>query len=228
MPAPHDEPIPKDGPASADPTGTHPPGQTPSDAPQPPEPGADELDDPAGHGPGEPHGDSAKGDGSGVSREQYEAATAERDDLRDKLLRAQAETDNVRKRAAREQSEGARFAAVPLAKAILPGLDDLRRAVEAAKASREAGADPAKLADDLLGGVSATLANLEKALAGQGIEPIPAVGEPFDPNRHEALAQAPSLDHPPGTVIQEAQRGYAAGDRVLRPSQVIVATAAAE
>ena len=219
MPAPHDDPVP-----SADPTGDHPPGQTPADAPQPPEPDADdELAEPPGQGPGEPHPNAAA-----PSREQYEAATAERDELRDKLLRAQAETDNVRKRAAREQSEGRRFAAVPLAKALLPGLDDLRRAVDAARASREAGADPAKLADDLLGGVAATLQNMEKALAGQGIEPIAAVGEPFDPNRHEALAQAPSLDHPPGTVIQEAQRGYAAGDRVLRPSHVVVATAASE
>ena len=217
MPAPRDEPIPKDGPPVAD--ANHPPGQTPADAPQPPEPGAaDDLNEPAGQGAGEP----------APSREQYEAATAERDELKDKLLRAQAETDNVRKRAARERSEGARFAAVPLAKAMLPGLDDLRRAVDAAKASREAGADAEKLADDLLGGVTATLATLEKALAQQGIEPIPAVGEAFDPNRHEALAQAPSLDHPPGTVVQEAQRGYAAGDRVLRPSQVIVATAAVE
>ena len=218
MTAPHD-PIP-----SADRTGTHPPGVTPAGAPQPPEPGpADEMNEPAGDGPGEPRAQDAP-----IGREQYEAATAERDELRDKLLRAQAETDNVRKRAAREQSEGRRFAAVPLAKALLPGLDDLRRAVDAAKASREAGADAERLADDLLGGVSATLQNMEKALAAQGIEPIPAVGEPFDPNRHEALAQAPSLDHPPGTVIQEAQRGYAAGDRVLRPSHVIVATAAAE
>ena len=222
MPAPRDEPIPKDGPPTADDTGgAHPPGVTPADAPQPaddvfaPDGGAA---DEAGVGAGEPR----------ISREQYDAATAERDELRDKLLRAQAETDNVRKRAAREQSEGRRFAAVPLAKSLLPGLDDLRRAVDAAKASREAGADAEKLAGDLVNGVSATLSSLEKALGEHGIEPIAAVGEAFDPNRHEALAQAPSLDHTPGTVIQEAQRGYAAGDRVLRPSHVIVATAAAE
>ena len=214
MSAPRDEPVPQDGPPTAG-DAAHPPGQTPADAPQPAD--ADEVFA-GGPGAGEPD----------VSREQYEAATAERDELRDKLLRAQAETDNVRKRAAREQSEGRKYAAVPLAKSLLPGLDDLRRAVDAAKASRDAGADAEKLAEDLVGGVSATLTSLEKALAEHGIEPIPAVGEPFDPNRHEALAQAPSLEHTPGTVIQEAQRGYAAGDRVLRPSHVIVATAAAE
>ena len=211
-----DEPIPKDGPPTADDTGgAHPPGVTPADAPQPS--GNDDAFV-GGQGAGEP----------AIGREQYEAAARERDELRDKLLRAQAETDNVRKRAAREQSEGRKFAAVPLAKSLLPGLDDLRRAVDAATASREAGADPERLAGDLVNGVSATLASMEKALAEHGIEPIPAVGEPFDPNRHEALAQAPSLDHTPGTVIQEAQRGYAAGDRVLRPSHVVVATAAAE
>ena len=213
MPTPRDEPLTSDDQAAMAPAD-----QMPAGAAQPPDPGAaDDLTNPAGQGPGESH--------PGLSREQYEATRAERDDLRDKLLRAQAETENVRKRAAREQSEGRRFAAVPLAKALLPGLDDLRRAVDAARASREAGADAEKLAGDLVNGVAATLAGLEKALAEQGIEPIPAVGEAFDPNRHEALAQAPSLDHPPGTVIQEAQRGYAAGDRVLRPSHVIVATA---
>ncbi len=190
-------------------------------APQPPDPGPmEELAEPPGDGAGEPEPEYA--------REQYEAAAAERDDLREKLLRAQAETDNIRKRSVREQSEGRKYAAVPLAKALLPGIDDLRRAVDAAKASREAGADAERLADDLVGGVAAVLKSLEKALAEQGIAPIPAVGEMFDPNRHEALAQAPSLDHPPGTVIQEAQRGYVAGDRVVRPSHVIVATAAAE
>ena len=201
-------------------------GTAPADAPQPPEPGpTDELAEPPGDGPGEPEPELREG---APSREQYEAASAERDELREKLLRAQAETENVRKRAVRDQSEGRKYAAVPLAKALLPGLDDLRRAVDAAKASREAGADAEQLADDLVGGVAAVLKSLEKALGEQGIEPIPAVGEMFDPNRHEALAQAPSLDHPVGTVIQEAQRGYVAGDRVLRPSQVIVATAAAE
>jgi len=188
-------------------------------APQPSEPGPmDELAEPPGDGPGEPEPE--------LSREQYEAAAAEREELREKLLRAQAETENVRKRAVRDQSEGRKYAAVPLAKALLPGLDDLRRAVDAAKASREAGADANKLADDLVGGVAAVLKSLEKALGEHGITPIDAVGEIFDPNLHEALAQAPSLDHPPGTVIQEAQKGYSAGDRVVRPSHVIVATAA--
>ncbi|MEM9702944.1 MAG: nucleotide exchange factor GrpE, partial [Planctomycetota bacterium] len=158
----------------------------------------------------------------------YEAAAAERDELKEKLLRAQAETENVRKRSAREQLEGRKYAAVPLAKALLPGLDDLRRAVNAAKASRDAGADAERLAEDLVGGVAAVLQSLEKALAEQGITPIPAVGEPFDPNRHEALAQAPSAEYEPGVVMQEAQRGYAAGDRVVRPSHVIVAAAPAE
>ena len=217
MPAPRDEPVPQDGPPLAGAPG-HPAGVTPADAPQPADGAENDDAFAAGAGTGEPP----------ISREQYEAATAERDELRDKLLRAQAETDNVRKRAAREQSDGRKFAAVPLAKSLLPGLDDLRRAVDAAKASREAGADADKLAGDLVGGVSAVLSGMEKALGEHGIAPIPAVGEMFDPNRHEALAQAPSLDHPPGTVIQEAQRGYAAGDRVLRPSHVIVATAAAE
>ncbi|NNJ25690.1 nucleotide exchange factor GrpE [Alienimonas chondri] len=196
----------------------YPADSTPEDAPQPNEPGPmEELAEPPGDGAGEPEPE--------LSREQYEAAAAERDELREKLLRAQAETENVRKRSVRDQSEGRKYAAVPLAKALLPGLDDLRRAVDAAKASREAGADAERLADDLVGGVAAVLKSLEKALNDQGISPIPAVGEMFDPNRHEALAQAPSLDHPPGTVIQEAQRGYAAGDRVVRPSHVIVATA---
>ena len=206
-------------PPTADPTGDHPPDTTPADAPQPPEP------DPAADAVAAAR---AHDGGDASLREQYDAVRAERDELKDQALRARAEADNVRKRAAREAAEGRRFAGVPLAKAMLPGLDDLRRAVEAARASRNAGADPAQLTDDLVGGVAAVLASLEKALGEAGIEPIPAVGEPFDPNRHEALAQAPTADHPPGTVIQEAQRGYAAGDRVIRPAQVVVAAPASE
>ena len=239
MPAPEDR----------TPSSTHPPGVTPADAPQDAAPTAEtDAADPSGPGAGEVNtardadpgaGDGADpgaghepdadfdSDGPGVSREQYEAATAERDELKNELLRARAETDNARKRAARDRDADRRYAAVPLAKSLLPGLDDLHRAVEAARASREAGGDAEKLAGDLVGGVSSVLAALEKALSEHGIEPIPAVGEAFDPHRHEALTQAPSLDHPPGTVIQEARRGYAAADRVLRPAQVIVATAPA-
>lgn len=219
MSSPNDAPDPK--PTAEESAEFYPQDSTPEGAPQPPEPGPmDELGEPPGDGAGEPEPE--------YSREQYEAAAAERNELREKLLRAQAETENVRKRSLREQSEGRKYAAVPLARALLPSLDDLRRAVDAAKASREAGADAEKLADDLVGGVAAVLKSFEKALSEQGITPIPAVGEMFDPNLHEALAQAPSLDQPPGTVIQEAQRGYAAGDRVVRPSHVIVATAASD
>lgn len=148
-------------------------------------------------------------------REQLEAARAERDEQRNTALRNLAELDNYRKRVNREREEDARYRVLPLAKDVLPALDNLRRAVQAASQSGNA--------EELIRGVEMVLRQFDEALARHDVKPIAAEGEKFDPNRHDALTQVPSPDHEPMTVLQEVERGYTLHDRVLRPSKVIVA-----
>lgn len=148
-------------------------------------------------------------------REQLEAARAERDEQRNAALRNLAELDNYRKRVNREREEDARYRALPLAKDVLPALDNLRRAVQAASQSGNA--------DELIRGVEMVLRQFDEALARHDVKPIGAEGQKFDPNRHDALTQVPSPHHEPMTVLQEVERGYTLHDRVLRPSKVIVA-----
>ncbi len=143
-------------------------------------------------------------------------ALAERDDFRDKLLRMHAELENYRKRAQRERDEERRYAAGPLARDLLPVLDNLQRAVTAA--------GQGGTIDDLRQGVEMVLQQAREVLAKNQIEIIPAVGQPLDPNRHEAITQMPSADHPPLTVLQEVETGYTLHDRVLRPTKVIVSS----
>ncbi len=143
--------------------------------------------------------------------------TAERDELRDLLLRTRAEMDNIRKRMNRERDEERRFAALPVAQQLLSVIDNLQRAVAAGEQDHNAEA--------LLKGVQMVLSQFEEALARVGVMPIPALGQPFDPNIHEALQQLPTAEHPPMTVLQELQRGYQLHERVIRPSQVIVSSA---
>ena len=139
---------------------------------------------------------------------------AERDDLRDKLFRLHAEMENFRKRVNRERDEERRFAALPIVRDLLPGLDNLQRAIDAARHTDDLSA--------MLQGVEMVSAQINEVLTRHGAVPIPSVGEPFDPNKHEAIQQMPSADHPPMTVLDEVERGYTLNDRVIRPSKVIV------
>jgi molecular chaperone GrpE len=149
-------------------------------------------------------------------KEQMEAAIAERDENRNKWLRTEAELDNYRKRVQREAEENRRYQALPLARELLPALDNLGRALSAAETSKNV--------DDLLQGVQMVARQLEDVLRRHSIEPIEAVGQPFDPNLHEALQQVPSAEHPPMMVVQELERGYTLHDRVVRPTKVIVSS----
>ncbi len=149
--------------------------------------------------------------------EQLQAALAERDQFKDKWTRALADHDNYRRRVQREMDEDRKYAALPLLKTLLPAFDGLDRAVFAAAQSKNA--------EELIGGVQLTIKQLETALNGFGAKSIAAQGQPFDPNQHEAISQAPSADHPPMTVLHDIERGYMLHDRVVRPSKVIVSVA---
>jgi molecular chaperone GrpE len=148
---------------------------------------------------------------------QLQALAGERDAAKDQFLRAQAELENYRKRIQREREEERRYAALPLLRDLLPGMDNLQRALDAARHTDDLAA--------MLQGVEMVAAQFEEIMQRHGAEPIPAVGERFDPNLHAALQQMPSADHPPMTIIDEIERGYMLHNRVLRPSKVIVSVA---
>jgi molecular chaperone GrpE len=143
--------------------------------------------------------------------DELEALKAERDELVDTLQRVKAEFDNYRKRAAREQESLVARAAERLVKELLPVLDDLERALEAAESHEEA-----KLEE----GVKLVHRQLEHILEREGLAPVETDGR-FDPHVHEALLTQPS-EAEEGSVIEVLQKGYRLGDRVLRPARVVV------
>ena len=138
----------------------------------------------------------------------------------DLYLRARADLENYRKRAQREKEDLGKFANEKILREILPVMDNLERALE------HAGEDAAGK-EGLLEGVEMTLKQFSRVLETFGVQPVAAVGEPFDPARHEAMGQVESAEHPPNTVARELQRGYLLNDRLLRPALVMVAKAPA-
>lgn len=146
------------------------------------------------------------------------AATArEVESLQDKNLRLMAEFDNARKRAAREREEYIRFANESLIRELLPVLDNFDRALLAARNEPGAAAVTA--------GVELIQRELLRVLEKFGATPFSSVGQPFDPERHEAVSRVPTTEHPEMTVIAETARGYLLNGRVLRPALVAVAAA---
>jgi molecular chaperone GrpE len=141
-----------------------------------------------------------------------EALRAERDEYLEHLQRVAAEFENYRKRAARDQESLVARAAERLVRELLPVLDDLERALQAAEQHEEA-----KLEE----GVRLVHRQLADALRKEGVQEIPTEGK-FDPHLHEALLAQPS-EAEQGTVIEVLQKGYRLGDRVLRPARVVVA-----
>jgi molecular chaperone GrpE len=147
-----------------------------------------------------------------LERADIDALQADRDQLFDRLQRLAAEFDNFRKRNAREQAAFAERANERLVKELIPILDDLARALEAAAEHEEA-----KLEE----GVRLVHRSLSELLTKQGLAEIETNGK-FDPHVHEALLSQPS-DQEEGSVIEVVQKGYKLGDRVLRPARVVVA-----
>jgi molecular chaperone GrpE len=135
-------------------------------------------------------------------------------ELLNRYTRLAADFDNYRKRTAREQADRARYAAEPAARALLPVLDNLRRAVDHAPADGDPG---------LLDGLQFTVRQFEEALASVGVVPIEALGAPFDTAEHEAVMGEERDDVEVDTVVEELQRGYRIGERVIRPAMVKVA-----
>lgn len=153
-----------------------------------------------------------------ATNEELEAIARERDGLRDQLLRMRAEFDNFRKRTAREAEQARRMAAEALIRDLLPVVDHLDLALQ--HAEDESGG--------LAQGVQMVRDQFVDALVRHGLEPIEALDQPFDPNVHEALLQREDDSVPAHTVLEEFQKGYLLGGRILRPSKVVVSTGGPE
>jgi molecular chaperone GrpE len=145
---------------------------------------------------------------------------AELQSAKDRELRCHAELDNFRKRASRELAETLRYANMSLLRDLLPVVDNIERAIQAAQQNADAAA--------LLDGFKMVRQQLEETLKRHHCLQIEALHAPFDPNVHHAVMQQPSDEHPANTVLMVTQNGYQLHDRVVRPSQVIVSAAKGE
>ena len=162
-----------------------------------------------------------EGDGSeGAAPEQDRLGEVlkELDEARQNILYAQAETQNVRRRLEQEKNNAAAYATTGFARDMLSVKDNLDRALAAF---------PEELRSDdrlkgLITGIEVTSRELDSVFNRNGIVPVEAMGQPLDPNRHQAMVEIPS-DAEPGTIVQEMQTGYMIKDRLLRPALVGVA-----
>ena len=151
------------------------------------------------------------------------AARAEKaDEYLELAQRTKADFENYRRRAMREAAAAQERGVVKLARELLPAVDNLDRALEAAQAA-SADTPSGNGASPLVSGIKLVHADVVAALARFGIEPFSPEGEKFDPQHHEAVAQQPVDGAQPGTIVEVYQRGYLLGDTVLRPARVVVA-----
>lgn len=170
--------------------------------------------------------EASKQEASVSSDEEILLAQKDIDDLRaqaakagenwDRYLRLQAEFDNVRKRLEKEKAEFQKYAEENLIADFLGILDDLERSVEAAENRQEN-------FEAFLKGIEMILAHLYEILKKRGVVAIPAKGKKFNPLEHEALLQTESAEHADEEVLEEFQKGYRIGDRVIRTAKVRVA-----
>jgi len=153
-----------------------------------------------------------------------QAAAAELEELRrqleerqDRLMRALAETDNARRRAQRDREDYVKYANETVLRDLIPVLDNFDRGLAAARAAGES--------STVVSGIELIQRELLRALEKHGVTRYSAVGERFDPTRHEAIARVVSSEQAPDTVLYETAAGYLLNGRVLRPAMVAVAAA---
>jgi len=146
---------------------------------------------------------------------------AENAELKDRLARRQADFDNYRKRVERERTETYNRVVADIAAKLLPVVDNLKRALEAESSVEGAESDEFR---HFLSGVDLINKQLNGVLDALGVKPISAIGEPFNPHIHEAVATEATADYEPDTVIQEIVSGYRLGDKLIRPALVKVST----
>ena len=167
-----------------------------------------------------PQGEGEGGDGQVVEDAESKLAALEKEKKEnwDRYLRAAADLENLRKRQKRELEDARLETKQKVLKEMLPVVDNLERAIEHAVAGSGTNA--------IVEGVQLVLRQLMTAFERLGVTPVEAMGQPFDPNLHEAISQVES-EAPPGSVVQVLQKGYKSGDRLIRPALVVVAKAPA-
>jgi molecular chaperone GrpE len=168
-----------------------------------------------GDGNGAPSGNGAPAAAPATPEERLAAMTAERDDMKDRMLRVAAEFDNWKKRSRKEQTEAVAQARESVLKDVLEIADNLERAT-GAQAQKTDGAAVVK-------GVNLVLRLFQQKLERYEVRPFETVGQPFDPRIHEAISRVES-DVPAGAIANELQKGYRIGERLLRPAMVSVST----
>ena len=152
---------------------------------------------------------------------ENETLVAQNDEMKDRLLRTIAEMENLRKRTAREVSEARTYAIANFARDMLGATDNLSRAL--LTVPEEARASDDETLKSLIEGVEMTEREMQRLLQANGVKPILAKGERFDPHKHQAMFEVPDSGSPDGTVVEVMQAGFAIGDRILRPAMVGVA-----
>ncbi len=149
--------------------------------------------------------------------------TAERDALKDQLLRALAETENMRRRSEREADTARKYGHTQFARDLVGAIDNLARALASAPEDKSPLDESVQ---SLLTGIELSWTEIQSAIEKHGVRRINPVGEKFDYNFHQAMFEVPSNDQPPGMVLEVVQHGYALHDRLLRPAMVGVSKAA--
>ena len=150
---------------------------------------------------------------------ELDALRAERDDLKDRWMRALADAENARKRSDRDRREAENYGGSKLARDLLPVYDNLKRCLEAATDEQR------EVSAALIEGVELTMREVVNVFKKHGIEPIsPEIGERFDPQNHEAMFEAPVPGTKAGDIIQVMTEGFMLHDRLLRPAQVGVSS----
>jgi len=157
-------------------------------------------------------GEVSFGDAEAPAASELKIAQDKADDYLELAKRTQADFENYRKRMARENAAAVDRGMAKLAKELLPAIDHLELALKAAAGH-----------EDVIKGFAMVRDELLAALGKSGIQAFSPQGEPFDPNEHEAMAQQPSEDAEPGTVLEVYQQGYRVNGAVLRPARVVVA-----
>ena len=158
-------------------------------------------------------------DEAAAELDEIDAIRAERDEYKDRFMRALADAENSRKRADKDRREAENYGGSKMARDLLPVYDNMKRAVEAA------GDEQKEAAAALIEGVELTMRELLNVFKKHGIQPIsPQVGDRFDPQLHQAMFEAPLPGTKAGDIIQVSAEGFMLHDRLLRPSQVGVSS----
>jgi molecular chaperone GrpE len=170
----------------------------------------------------------ARQDDANAAQQETEAASAEQDPVQRELeelrkqadenyqrfLRTQADFDNFRRRARQEKEDFVKYASLKLIEQLLPVIDNFERALSSSKENKDF--------DSLVKGLDMTFRQLDQVLVQEGLRPIESVGQPFNPEIHQAIMQVESEEHEEGIVVEELQKGYMLKDKVIRPAMVKV------